>query len=286
MTCYSGARRRRQDPKTYSLETLERMVMEVDRELPLLQDHVEKLTTYMFKLEPLDAELVEAKAALDVLQRSQPSVMSWLLRSGEARAYDARLKELRLRISGLEFSIRYWANEASKPYPKMLGGWTPEGQRYLYREENFSDRYRATTASDVRYVLQGATSEVEKKRNWRAYLIGLIEEKRRIRAVQSAKEAKVAAFDGKLREQAWLIKQQLDTYPNCPYCGGSLGANPHADHIYPVAYGGLSTKENMVIICAECNKKKGAMTLRESIETYHLDRARIEDTLKRLGKKF
>ncbi len=144
----------------------------------------------------------------------------------------------------------------------------------------------SSTASGIRHMLGMAATELEKEERWRYHLVSLVVEKKRIRAVQNAKYAKAAVVDDQIREHAWLVKQQLERHSNCPYCGGPLGADPHADHIYPVAYGGLSTKENMVIICADCNKKKGAMTLREFIETYHLDRARIESTLKRLGKKF
>ena len=73
---------------------------------------------------------------------------------------------------------------------------------------------------------------------------------------------------------------------HCPYCGGGLGAQPHADHIYPVAKGGLSTIANMVLVCAECNNKKAEHTLTAFIRLYGLDRGAIETRLTELGKDF
>ena len=102
--------------------------------------------------------------------------------------------------------------------------------------------------------------------------------------------AKAAALDDKTRQQAEKIKKdihsQLEKYPFCPYCQKGMNNVPHADHIYPVATGGLSTMDNMVYTCAECNLKKSDLTLREFIDRFNLDRNKIEDTLRRLGKRF
>ena len=80
--------------------------------------------------------------------------------------------------------------------------------------------------------------------------------------------AAAAAHFGKTRDHADKIKgglgQQLDLTKDCPYCGCPLDDAVHADHIYPVSKGGLSTYENMIIICMQCNIRKGDMTLRNS----------------------
>ena len=73
---------------------------------------------------------------------------------------------------------------------------------------------------------------------------------------------------------------------HCPYCSRGLGTQPHADHIYPVAKGGLSTIANMVLVCAECNNKKAEHTLRAFIQLYNLDREAVEARLAELGKDF
>ena len=99
-----------------------------------------------------------------------------------------------------------------------------------------------------------------------------------------------AAHIDKTRQRAETVKHEIQTqiekFPSCPYCFGEIGDVPHADHIYPVAMGGLSIVKNMVYVCSTCNSKKRDYTLREFIEKNDLDRERIEKTLKTLGKKY
>ncbi len=103
-------------------------------------------------------------------------------------------------------------------------------------------------------------------------------------------EAAAAAHFGRTREKADAIKHnlsgQVNIYPNCPYCDGVLGEQPHADHIFPVSRGGLSTPDNLVLVCDICNSKKTNKTLREFIISENLDRTRIERVLIMLGKRF
>jgi hypothetical protein len=130
-----------------------------------------------------------------------------------------------------------------------------------------------------------------------ASLLGQIavveKEQEALRLKYGADERTVAAaaahFDA-TRDHAYRIKGgllgQLDITKDCPYCGLPLGDSTHADHIYPVSRGGLSTIENMVLVCDQCNLSKGDRTLREFIRKNNLDAERIESTLERLGKRF
>ena len=99
-------------------------------------------------------------------------------------------------------------------------------------------------------------------------------------------KARVAQADNKTRKIATSVKLRLPQNHLCPYCGNHLGDNPHADHIYPVSRGGLSTLVNMVYACASCNKKKKANTLKMFIDEFELDRSSIENRLTDLGKEF
>jgi 5-methylcytosine-specific restriction endonuclease McrA len=107
---------------------------------------------------------------------------------------------------------------------------------------------------------------------------------------EGLRDAIVAAFLAKTRDLADDIKKHLVDQavecPCCPYCGGEYGDEPHADHIYPVSRGGLSTLENMVLVCGMCNLKKSDKTLREFIVQYKMDRCFIETSLVRLRKVF
>jgi 5-methylcytosine-specific restriction endonuclease McrA len=112
------------------------------------------------------------------------------------------------------------------------------------------------------------------------------ETKRKKAAALELLRAKAASLDGTARDLADSIKRKLATQDGCPYCGNHLGATPHADHIYPLSKGGHSVIANMVMVCAECNIKKGAMTLRAFIIKHKLDREVVEKRLHRLGKDF
>ncbi len=103
---------------------------------------------------------------------------------------------------------------------------------------------------------------------------------------QRSKMARVAQADKKTRELAASVKMRLQKDHLCPYCGNDLGDHPHADHIYPVSRGGLSTLVNMVYVCASCNMRKRDSTLRMFIDKYGLDRDRIEKQLSKLGKEY
>jgi len=98
------------------------------------------------------------------------------------------------------------------------------------------------------------------------------------------------AYQEKTRELAEEVKReiksQLRKFKVCPYCEGDLGDVPHADHIYPVSKGGLSTKENMVYICQSCNSSKSDKTLNVFIKSKGFDRDKVEGNLDLLGKDY
>ncbi len=103
-------------------------------------------------------------------------------------------------------------------------------------------------------------------------------------------KALAAAHIGKSRQRAATIKngllEQLDLLSYCPYCGNDIGDTPHADHIYPVSRGGLSTADNMIYVCRKCNSKKSDKTLIEFIHsTDNLDFKFIMNNLKKLKKR-
>jgi 5-methylcytosine-specific restriction endonuclease McrA len=92
--------------------------------------------------------------------------------------------------------------------------------------------------------------------------------------------------EDEIRSLSVSVKRRLQTYEACPYCGGKIGADRHADHIFPVSKGGLSIESNMVIVCANCNMKKSNLTLAMFIKKYQLERDKIEARLTELKKDF
>jgi 5-methylcytosine-specific restriction endonuclease McrA len=97
--------------------------------------------------------------------------------------------------------------------------------------------------------------------------------------------AKAAAYEDRVRQDADTVKPTLQRTHPCPYCGGPLGADAHADHIHPVSRGGLSTRENMVYACQSCNNKKHDLTIKQFATKYGRDRDEIEERLEHLGKR-
>lgn len=125
----------------------------------------------------------------------------------------------------------------------------------------------------------------------------LREQESTVEAIRKSSESKTAAYKAykaayfsKSRSLAMEVKGalnvQLSIFENCPYCGEDIGTEPHADHIYPVSKGGLSTERNMILVCKDCNLAKSNYTLREFIERQRLNRQFIESNLRRLKKDF
>lgn len=105
--------------------------------------------------------------------------------------------------------------------------------------------------------------------SYRAYAASYFEQTRKLGAVIRKK----------------LLEQELFLV-GCPYCGNAMGDTPHADHIYPISKGGLSTIQNMVLVCSECNLRKSDITLREFINRRSLSRNTVEQNLETLKKTF
>ena len=99
-------------------------------------------------------------------------------------------------------------------------------------------------------------------------------------------EAIEARVSQKERELATKLRLTFKPTDQCPYCGGTLGSNPHLDHVYPVSKGGLSVSTNLIFVCLQCNQRKADKTLAAFLNSYNLDRQAVEVRLKQLGKDF
>lgn len=101
--------------------------------------------------------------------------------------------------------------------------------------------------------------------------------------------AKIAAYEGNARTGTMSVKQQLlnicSSKFKCPYCNNKTSReDSDADHIYPVAKGGLTTFQNMVLICQKCNASKSSNTLRVFASRNNYDYLEICSRLERMGK--
>ena len=111
-----------------------------------------------------------------------------------------------------------------------------------------------------------------------------------MRAKDRERTAKAAAFDKQARIGSQTIRDDLLKSTNkrnwiCPYCNKNKNLKTsEADHIHPVNKGGLSTVQNMVMICRACNSKKKNLTLRTFCKKFNFDFDKICDTLESQGK--
>mgnify|MGYP000967516411 CR=1 FL=1 len=96
--------------------------------------------------------------------------------------------------------------------------------------------------------------------------------------------AKAAAVDKTTRSLAGSLKRIVTKTENCPYCGKALGDDPHLDHIYPVAKGGLSIKDNLVWCCSSCNSLKSDRSLIIFLTDIGVEIPEVLSRLQNMGK--
>ena len=99
----------------------------------------------------------------------------------------------------------------------------------------------------------------------------------------------VAAHKNRVREAGSNVSQKLrkeKKYPyDCPYCNQEISKGyDHVDHIMPIAKGGMSVIENMILVCEGCNLEKSDQTLRNFCKIKSFDFDKIAKKLEKQGK--
>jgi hypothetical protein len=180
-----------------------------------------------------------------------------------AQAINRELEQLHSRRAELEKSFRSQGFPATRIPEANENPWSKDGPGTLEQLEA-RERLKRVKAELERHLeaLGGDTARLE-----------------RLEAV----EARVFQ---KERELAAKLRLTFKPTDKCPYCGGTLGSDPHLDHIYPVSKGGLSVSTNLIFVCLQCNQRKADKTLAEFLISYDLDRQAVEVRLKQLGKDF
>ena len=160
-----------------------------------------------------------------------------------------------------------------------------ENKELLERMDNFLTRLQEQMSKDYRSIRSSKFEIVLLKKT-------LFEMKRfKKRASERERTAKINAFESKTRSGAQNIKDKLlkavriKSKWSCPYCSKASDVNvAEADHIHPVNKGGLTTMQNMVLICKKCNSKKTNLMLRVFCKKQGYDYDDVCDRLERLGK--
>jgi 5-methylcytosine-specific restriction endonuclease McrA len=155
-----------------------------------------------------------------------------------------------------------------------------------------SNRYRPAYETHERllriqrYITKKEKRETKKQERFER----LITQKEKVKTKRKAEQALIAAYKGKSRRLADQVKsklrEQIAIDPHCPYCGWYMAHELHCDHIHPLSKGGLSTPQNMVYVCSDCNLKKKGLTLTQFIKKCGFSRVEIEQRLEKLGKEY
>lgn len=106
---------------------------------------------------------------------------------------------------------------------------------------------------------------------------------------QRKKNTRLAMYDQESREiGSDIVRHIRKTTPDpylCPYCNKTTDhKNSHVDHINPISNGGLSVKNNMVLVCSKCNLKKRDYPLWVFCKRNKYKYEEIAERLFKLGK--
>ena len=102
-------------------------------------------------------------------------------------------------------------------------------------------------------------------------------------------KAKAKLYDGESRqgtsELKIALKPELTKYGKCAYCEERLFFEDcQLDHIHPINKGGFTIESNCILVCASCNGRKGALSLRAFCKEANFDFERVVTRLEVLGK--
>lgn len=258
------------------LGELKRMEKELrDREAALKRNEEENRAAFKRRLEVRDKisqdirqDIQATSSAMNRL-RNDPSNYEGFWNRKLRTDAQANCNNLNLRLTSLRKKVR---DLAISPYKR--------------------DEMLAKAISTAKYQVKSCVSEAKVVRAQIREITASMTQGKKQAAQKKAKEKRgtdkaiLAHAKGNGRKVAAKIKRQLEITVDCPYCGEQLGEQPHADHIYPQSKGGLSRLKNLVYVCRTCNVRKSDLTLVAFIEECSLDRKRLENRLKELGKEF
>ena len=188
---------------------------------------------------------------------------------------------------------REWAkyfNERNEYNQKIDNKFVPS---YQYKENQETVKKIDSLLFNAKEVVTNEYKLISAKKFEIVLLKKIIIELKRFkkRASERERTAKINAFEKKNRSGSQNIKDKLlkevriKSNWNCPYCANQSDVNlAEADHIHPVNKGGLTTLQNMVLICKKCNSKKTNLMLRVFCKKQSYDYNEVCNRLERIGK--
>ena len=179
--------------------------------------------------------------------------------------------------------------DARDKYQKKYDKKFSEIKKNKYYQSIKSTQSQIDSLTNEKDILVDEYKSIEKA------LYEIVSLKRKAKSKED--RAKIAAFNNKARSaasyvRASLLKEILNKKKwDCPYCHETYDIQNKnytklldADHIHPVHKGGLSTKQNMILVCKSCNSKKKTLTLRQFCKVRRLDYEKTCNVLEKMGK--
>ena len=276
--------RRQREKELALLESLEREISRLD----LIESKISKM--YQAKRD-LSAELRKIEQTIFICEMKLKNLSAYeqatfIGRFFQNKPHDnkedviAMLEANKVRADNVKVAIEELVEQANKQ-ASLHGGSASSKQNSKLRS---ATQTKISNAKLRLEVLEKAILYLEEKDKHLTQLKTETDSK-----IESYKAYKAALMD-RTRELGKEVRkgllEQIEILDGCPYCGGNLDNTMHADHIYPVSKGGLSSVRNMILVCRLCNLAKSNYTLREFIERNGLDRDVVEENLRLLRKDF
>jgi 5-methylcytosine-specific restriction endonuclease McrA len=244
-----------------------------------LVKHLEEIYALLQKHEldkPVISQIKEIETRIDFNRKQKSFFQTMFSNNDEFKLEEDQVKALRKRLLldyGFNFSIKH--REASSTSLEQSKTQLTALKNYcVILQKSIVESKKRATELEVSKI-KNAELKIEKEKQKEA-------ENKRIKALAAAHTGKTRQLATTIKSQ---LKQQTSLVSGCPYCGGSLGETPHADHIYPVARGGLSTADNMIYVCQRCNIKKSDKTVYEFVREAKLNLNQVLTNIEILGKR-
>lgn len=238
-------------------------------------------------LPTLEKHLAEAHARVSSVEASLAKYRA------EARLAPSQLREIQANLSAVDTALSQ-LRAVRQPKRGLIGNLLGLTEQSANVKSQISSlefqqstlRHRQSELERLETAIQSWEGSLERARSWLSKLEEAVSRKRRKKDSLIELRAAAALNAIETRQAGATVRRRLTRQPWCPYCGGPLGSDPHADHIYPVSKGGRSVPKNMVYVCAQCNSTKKNLTLTGFVRKFSLDRAAIEGRLEQLNKEF
>lgn len=291
---YGGRTRARTRKKVMHKAKVERLAKRTAKSLTrTIEASREKLTTLQAELHALRAEATAQQQRL----REEVQPLLSKVRDEHSRILndpESRARIFGIRLAGLKSVAQDRVSQLKAEIKNLEGRLNPKTELYHANDRQRRLHQLIGRVSGQLELLEEAlplaTRQTEIKQAEKERQRQELEEIRQTHLATKKKlvvKTALAAMNAKeTRRIARRYRDRNESCDTCPYCNETIQNGGHDDHIYPVAWGGKSTLDNIVRVCESCNSKKSDMTLAEFAEAYELSLMGIHARLKALGKRY